>query len=150
MLLGELNFDITKLDSVVPKQENSLSSLCKHYLLAKREPSEHNIDTLINELSNSDLQKKLWKIHEASGYPVSLLPPQYELVAGLAIKNDYALSLTIKSLKTADGAFAESLSDEIAQLYLQNPERVELMFKQHAIDNSTMQFIKHSANYINN
>lgn len=99
--------------------------LCFAYVLAKRTQERVYQSEFVRLYPSGKQQTFLWKRHTEAGYPFSVLSPFIAQLADLARTDDAALVKLASGLPFADGAHAESLIDELAELYRANPSRVK-------------------------
>ncbi len=146
-LLGELNFAANLLSGTPQGDLSSEQRLCFSYLATKREPSAHNLAKFFQSIEDQTQQKRIWRLHAQSDNPVGLIPPTYNLLAYHAQTNQQALYILLGSLLLTDGAYAESLSEVIANLYRQNPDRIESAFLIAKIPKGEIEYIKQISQY---
>jgi hypothetical protein len=142
ILLAELPLDEQLIQTL-----SSLNSPCASYVLAKSNLEPEFQKHFIDDFYDGEQLKTLWKTQSESGYVFGILPPAVKLLAELARQNDVALDKLVSLLKYADGAYAESLSDEMAELYLVDSARIELSFKRNDVSEEAIRFIKQTAEY---
>lgn len=126
---------------------SNINTSCVSYVLAKSNLEPEFQKHFIDDFYSGEQLKTLWKTHSEAGYVFGILPPAVKLLAELARQNNVALDRLVSLLKHADGAYAESLSDEIAELYLVDSVRVELSFQRRDVSEETISFIKQTAEY---
>ena len=102
-------------------KNNSIQDFsCSNYLLAKYRIDLNSTDKFITEFPEKDALKPLWSIHSQSGYVMGILPPSIKLLS---------LDKLVSAIKFSDGAFSESLTDTISNIYIKMPVRVNASFK---------------------
>jgi len=127
ILLAELPVNDQLIEKI---KNNSIQDFsCSNYLLAKYRIDLNSTDKFITEFPEKDALKPLWSIHSQSGYVMGILPPSIKLLSELATQNENALDKLVSAIKFSDGAFSESLTDTISNIYIKMPVRVNASFK---------------------
>lgn len=129
------------------KNNRSDDSTCNRYLLAKYRIDQQFTDTFINTFPEKDALKPLWSIHSQSGYVMGILPPSIQLLTELAKQNDHALDKVVSAIQYSDGAFSESLTDSVTDIYIKMPSRVNASFTRVNLSEEEITLIIKTAEY---
>ena len=132
------------------KNNRPEDSTCRTYLLAKYRIDQQFTDTFINTFPEKDALKPLWSIHSQSGYVMGILPPSIQLLTELAKQNDHALDKVVSAIQYSDGAFSESLTDSVTDIYIKMPARVNASFKRVNLSEEEITLIIKTAEYKRN
>lgn len=147
MVLGELPLDgetESRLRNLHKKKPKELDPLCLAYVLAKRTQERAYQDEFIRLYPSGKQQSSVWQKHTEAGYPFGIVSPLGVHLADLARTNDVALVKLASGLPFVDGAYAESLVDELASLYRINPDRVNRALRSASAEAHT-QLIRETA-----
>lgn len=149
ILLAELPFSssfVAKLRSL--EINNNTQLLCLSYLLAKRSMEQRDEEAFITQFSVSEEGSSIWQKHELAGYPLGLLPPQVAFIIEKSKKHDRALILAIQLYLLADGVFAESLGERLAELLIVQPARIEQALRLQDVKADKLNFILEVAEFL--
>lgn len=127
ILIGELPIDETdlrNLSRIYEKESEKFDRLLLAYVLAKRTQEQRYLDSFVSLYPKGKDQERIWNLQTEGGYPMGLISPLQSYLAELAKTDDQALKQLASGLPYADGAHAESLADQLAELYLYQQDRV--------------------------
>lgn len=118
------------------------------YLLLKSTSGPEGVSNFLTNLPAEKDIKIVFEKHEDAGYPLGILPPFVERLIELALNNDIALNKKVETYLLSDGVFSESLSEEIAKIYNQYPNRVTKILENNEVSDKDIQFIEQTAQYL--
>ncbi len=127
IVIGELQIDeadLRKLSKIYENESEWFDRLLLEYVLAKRTQEQRYLDSFVSSYPKGKDQEKIWNLQAETGYPMGLISPLQRFLAELAKTDDQALKQLASGLPYADGAHAESLADQLAELYLYQQDRV--------------------------
>lgn len=148
ILLAELPADDGMIEKL--KEEGAQASFCRAYLLAKYQVSPVAINAFISSFPLDSQLSTLWKTHTEAGYILGILPPAVQLLSELARTHDLALDKLVSLLPFADGAYAESIIDDIADMYIRESSRVGASLKRMNSSEEDILLIKRISEYKRN
>ncbi len=148
ILLSELPPNDQIIEDI--KNNRSNDSTCNTYLLAKYRIDQKFTDTFINNFPEKDALKPLWDMHSQSGYIFGILPPSIQLLSEFAIQNDDALDKLASAIQYSDGAFSESLTDIVSDMYIKMPKRVNTSLERVSLNKQEISLIKQTSEYKRN
>jgi hypothetical protein len=148
ILLAELPADDELIDMI--DGDSDQVNFCKTFLLAKYLVSQEIIDQFISAFPLNNQLLTLFVKHSETGYIFGILPPAVKLLSEFARDNDQALDKLMEILTTADGAYGESITEVLADIYMRMPSRVELSFKRVKPSESDILLIKKTSDYKRN
>jgi hypothetical protein len=140
-----------KLDTIHIAEEiastSGFSELCFSLLLA--DISSEGTKSFLGNFPEGDSISLLFREHERAGYPLGLLPPFVIKLLVMSEINDDALKKAIASFRAADGVFAESIAEGLAELYKSRPEHVNQVMIDQGVSEANIEYIKKAAEYLN-
>lgn len=144
IFLGELLLTKTEIEKINKEIQNSI---CKHYINAKNTMSIKEQSLFINNFPDINAQKVIWEIHSDLGYPITFLPPYFELLTSLSNTSDLALDQLVSTLNPSNAALTESTIASLAQLYAKDTKRVMASFKKNNTPKDLITLTIDVANY---
>jgi hypothetical protein len=115
---------LSELSKVHEAENEEFNRLLLSYVLAKRTQEQPYLDAFVSLYPQGNKQQKIWDLQTKTGYPLGLISPLQRFLAEQAKTDDKALKKLTSGLVFADGAYAESLADQITELYSYQPDRV--------------------------
>lgn len=127
VIIGDFSLSekqLSELSKVHKGESGKFNRLLLSYVLAKRTQEQRYLDEFVSLYPQGNKQEIIWELQTNTGYPLGLISPLQRFLAEQAKTDDKALEKLASGLVYADGAHAESLADQIAELYTYQPDRV--------------------------
>ncbi len=144
IFLGELLLTEVEIKKINKEME---SSICKYYINAKKTMSAKDQSLFIKNFPSIEAQKAIWKIHSDLGYPITFLPPYFELLISLSSTSDLALDKLVSTLNPSNAALTESTIDSLSRLYAKDTQRVMSSFIKNNTSKSLITLTIDTASY---
>jgi hypothetical protein len=131
----------------------SIESTLLQHAISDDSEEQYKSCIFLGELLLTEVEiKKINKEMESSickdlGYPITFLPPYFELLISLSSTSDLALDKLVSTLNPSNAALTESTIDSLSRLYAKDTQRVMSSFIKNNTSKSLITLTIDTASY---